>query len=321
VTGAAGRTLVWLAEVAGLFLAGTVVFDAVHFSLHRCAGAGAPWLRRIGGLHQTHHDWFDRALRHDPALQAANLRRHVVPEYATHAAVSLLLLPWLPAVVVLPVLGLQTLVFALIVRTRGLDVNHRPRDRVRAARPLWFCLPDYHLLHHVHPDAHFSSWIKAFDQLAGTGLALAGRRVVVRGDAAAWGAALARDAVASVAALPDPGADPAARERALDAADVLVLEGARAADAPRVERLLARARDRLEPVELWACDPAPDWTPWARTLWADPRVLYRHVPGARARGAALFFLRRGFHYAPATPRAALAFPRFRWRLRLSASPA
>lgn len=309
------EALAWLARVLALFLAATVVFDVIHVGLHRCAASAHPWLRRVGALHETHHAWFDRSLRHDPALDRANLRRHVIPEYLTHATVSLALLAWLPASVVLPVLALQTGVAALILRSRGYDVNHRPCVRVRAPRPSWLCLPDYHRLHHVHPDAHFGSWLKLLDQVAGTALSLDGRRVVLVGSAEALRAALVAAGAAPLETLPsDARADDAASDAVLARADVLVLGAARARDAERVERLCARARDRLEPPEVWALDPAPDWAPHARRYWSDPRVIYRHVPGP-VRAGTLFWLRRGAHYAPSTPRAALDFPRFRWGSR------
>ena len=40
-----------------------------------------------------------------------------------------------------------------------MDVNHRAIASLRAYRPMAFCLPPYHALHHASPDAHFSSWI------------------------------------------------------------------------------------------------------------------------------------------------------------------
>ena len=69
------------------------------------------------------------------------------------------------------------LVFVLILRARGMDVNHRPIAVLRAHRPSVFCLPRYHALHHAFPTAHFSSWVKLLDCVLGTGTALEGRRV------------------------------------------------------------------------------------------------------------------------------------------------
>lgn len=313
-TGAA----LWALQVLAVFLAATVVFDAVHWTLHRLSRTRHPLLRRIAGLHETHHAWFDRHLQHDDRLRGANLRRHVIPEYATHTAVSALCAVWFPAEVVLAVWGLQTLVFAWIVRSGGEDVNHRRGRRARGTPPLWFCLPDYHRLHHVHPEAHFSSWVRTFDHLAGTGLHLAGRRVVVSGrderDAERLADALA-GAGAAVTWLPDD-AGSAAVERELARADVLALIRPEPAPASRlVERLCSLARGRVEAPEVWSVAAGREFRASARRYWADRDVVYRHLTGGlghgRAARTALFLLRRGLHYVPTSLRAALAYPGFR----------
>jgi len=338
-----------------VLLASTVVFDVVHCALHRFSGSRFGLLRTIGGLHATHHAFLDRELRvHDEYLRA-NLRRHVIPEYATHISTSLVLLWLFPAAIVLPVMAVQTTVFLLILRCGGKDINHRGWKVLPAYRPSWFCLPAYHALHHIHPDAHMSSWIKLFDHVAGTGLSFTGRRVALTGASSSFGFQLARGLEAG-------GAEPIVRfeyghdfdaqdvsklEAPLRDVDILVLCHAASDTAPRecVEASVAAielfrdvTRERRFPAEVWALAPGAHrrdgsehaWRTFARharCYWEDERIIYRQlVPGGssldassgpRAARIALFWLRRGMNWVPATfgAEALLGFVSFRYRFR------
>jgi len=253
-------------QALALFLAGTVVFDAIHWLLHRLMGSRVGVLRAVGGLHATHHRFLDRELRIHDELLRANLLRHVIPEYLTHLAVSACALLLLPAAVVLPVVAAQTLVFLFILRSGGKDVNHRGIEVLRAYRPMYFCAPAYHALHHVHPDAYFSSWIKTLDHLLGTGLSLEGRRVTISGADGPFGAEFARLVSASGVKEVRPLDEPARRDAQLRETDVLVLcgtprgDGAPEADGEPmvelVERFAQASAGRRFPVEVWALAPS-----------------------------------------------------------------
>jgi hypothetical protein len=45
-----------LLEAAALFVFATIVFDAIHFTLHRCLNSRWSWLRKLTSPHQAHHD-------------------------------------------------------------------------------------------------------------------------------------------------------------------------------------------------------------------------------------------------------------------------
>jgi hypothetical protein len=301
--------------VLAVFLASTIGFDVVHATLHHLADSRVAWLRTLGGLHETHHRFLDRELRVHDELIPANLRRHVVPEYLTQLAFAAAALAVLPLRIVLPVVAIQTLVFAWILNSRGLDVNHRGWQRVPAYRPSIFCMPEYHAWHHAHPEAHFASWIKPLDWLLGTGSSLAGRRIVLTGGATPFGAAL-HGALAErgLAKLTAYGAGlPGGRPDLTSQPDVLVLahEAPGEEYARAIEAFCDSARERRLPPEVWALGSAPDFLPHARRFFRDPRVIYRHIapsPGAtparRAR-IALDHIRRGFNLVPTT-RAPLA---------------
>ena len=338
--------LAWLVAVLALFLASTVVFDAVHWTLHRLASSRHRPLRAIGGLHQVHHRFLDGDLVIHESLIRRNLTHHVIPEFLTQAATSLAMLLLLPAPVVLGSLGLQTLVFALILRAHGMDVNHKGVEVLRAHRPFPFCLPEYHALHHVHPEAHFSSWIKLLDALVGTGTCLSGRRVVLTGAATPFGRALrellAGRGVATLEDLPsdlDRGpVEAEALAARLRETDLLVLCHAGPDRDPGttgpgsylawVEHACEATRGRRIPIEVWTVSHAsaePDgFARNARRYLYDPRVIFRHVvlpvpvaddavPAEALARRALSLIRRGFHHVPARRGAAALLDGLRLR--------
>ena len=117
-----------LAQLLALFLLSTVVFDVIHVLLHHFVASRFAWLRALGMLHERHHRFVDANLDVHEEYTADNLRWHVIPEFLTQVVFSLCLLWLLCAPVVLGVMALQTLVFLLILRTRGRDLNHLGRD-------------------------------------------------------------------------------------------------------------------------------------------------------------------------------------------------
>ena len=146
-----------------LLLIASLTFDVVHVCLHQFSSSRWPLLRWIGGLHSVHHEFLDRNLRIHEDRITANVWCHVIPEYVVQVTVTACLgaLLQLPLLAIILGVTLETLVFLLIMKpTPGFDVNHRHVDRLKAYRPLYFCVPEYHLLHHVYPDAYFGSWIK-----------------------------------------------------------------------------------------------------------------------------------------------------------------
>lgn len=303
-----------------LFLASTVFFDFVHWVLHAMLRSRSATLRALAWPHAVHHRWLDEELRSQPAYQRANLFCHVVPEYGTHLAFSAALLLALPPAAVAGCVALQTAVFLYILSQRGLDVNHRPIAILDAYRPSLVCMPAYHALHHVFPDAHFSSYLKLLDYAVGGGAELRGRRFALAGAQSAFRSALrdglSRAGAAEVRELRAAEAPPAG-------AEILVLCSPPARAGDLVERFLAETGSRRLPPEVWAVHERPD-DPLARHYYRDVRVIYRVIalPGAAAlapRAArrtarlVLFFARRGFNYVPTAlaPRVWLDYRGFR----------
>ncbi len=286
-----------LAVAAGplLWLVGAVVFDGVHWVLHRMLRSRSRVLRALARPHGVHHEWIDRDLVTHWERQTANVWCHIVPEYLTQLVFTAGVALVLPLPFALVLGGLQTAVFLYILSCRGRDLNHRPEPRIDAPPPGWGTPPSYHALHHAFPDAHFSAYTKLVDRVVGGGAQIAGRRFAwigapsplagaLRAEVSRWGGCVVVDSEQDLAA-------------ALAGIDVLVLVDPRAALAPRVEAFVAATRERRLPPEVWALRCEAD--PIARHYLTDPRVLVRvlsvgddPVDPARAARRALFRIRR-----------------------------
>jgi len=312
-------TLIALGLGVVLLLLGTLAFDVLHVLLHHWVSSRWSLLRRVGGLHAVHHEFLDRDLRIHEDLIPANVMCHVVPEYVVHVAVTVGLgtLLRLPLLAIIVALLLETLVFALIMKpTPGFDLNHRHVDRLRAYRPQYFCLPEYHLLHHVYPDAYFSSWLKTLDHWLATGTAIAGRHVALTGGGSDCGQVLKRELF-----IDNPVIDiddkllghPKALERLLRNVDILVLcHAANPGPTYRdlIERFYAMHRERRVPVEVWAIT-RPDefqdnraFAEFAQNLFRAGKVIYRHlvippVPGPGDLSRLQKRIRKGYNYVAA----------------------
>lgn len=286
----------------GLWIVGTVVFDAVHWVLHRMLASRSALLRALAWPHGVHHRWLDGELRTNWSLQRANVFCHLVPEYLTQLAFSGALFLALPPAPVWLCIALQTALFAYLLSQRGLDVNHRSVEILDAHRPGWLCPPAYHALHHVHPDSHFSAYTKLVDVVVGGAEQVSGRRFGLVGEGPLPRAleTLLSEAGATTRRVAGRGATELAD------LDVLVLGDARLPAPEWTEAFVSAAGGRLLPPEVWALhDRAAD--PEARHYLRDPRVGYRvlHTPDpgsmddAAARAAArrgLRRLRRGAHF-------------------------
>ncbi|EAU35408.1 predicted protein [Aspergillus terreus NIH2624] len=78
----------------------------------------------------------------------------------------------------------------VVIAMNGRDSNHViyhvvPKD------PHWlFVGPQYHALHHVHPDRFMASVVKIFDWVAGTAYSLRNKNVAITGSSGAFGSSI-----------------------------------------------------------------------------------------------------------------------------------
>ena len=311
-----GRWLLVGSEGVALFLVASTLFDVVHYVLHLFLKSPHGPLRRVGALHQAHHDFYTESLQFDERYRRANLLHHVIPEYANQVMFTLpgyvLVGPWPVAVA----LAIETFIFAMVVIRGGMDEHHVAADRREGRRNHaggLFVTADYHSLHHIHPDRFFSSYVTVFDRVMGTACQIEGRRVALTGASGAFGSAMVRlleREGATVSTLKhglDFTADDASpADEVLRSSDILVLaHGAKGAEAMAancdsfatlIERFKALKVPPLSPTEVWAvgseieCHPSfgdpvlkgyrrskVAYARHARRYYADRTLIYRHV--------------------------------------------
>ena len=298
---------------AALFVVATFVFDAVHFGLHLCLRSRYRWLRWLASPHQAHHDFFDGLLLfHDEAI-LPNLLHHVIPEYATQMLVCALAFAVLDTIPVIIVMAIFTVLFASVIVLKGKDHSHVPFPIIPVPRGTLFVGAPYHVMHHVYPESHMSSFTTLFDVLMGTACQIRGRRVALTGASGSFGSAM-RDLLERAGAVVVTlkfgvdwtYEDYSGADSALEGADILVLaHGAKGEQAMQancasflalIDRFKSLTQNRQVPVEVWAvgseieCHPAfgdPNLRSYAQSkrayaqvgarLMLDQGLLYRHI--------------------------------------------
>jgi len=111
-----------------LWLAGTVLFDAVHAVLHAMLRSRFRALRALARPHAIHHAWLDGRLRTHWEHRRGNVVGHLCLEYATQLAMTGALAFVLPAA---PLLGCARATRPLHPAAAG---GVRTRDPFRAPR-------------------------------------------------------------------------------------------------------------------------------------------------------------------------------------------
>lgn len=184
-------------------LAGSILFDLVHWLAHHSARSSNPVLRGLARSHTVHHQYFDRQLNFNPSFSTRNLLYHLQLELLCQvvgAGASWQLTS---------ILGLRTHVQAnhdiivaltcLVLRSgcvawrEGRDSNHIPYHRLPKDPHSVTVGPQYHALHHVDPQAYFGSTVRLLDWLLGTAATLRGRRIAITGARGAFGQALLKE--------------------------------------------------------------------------------------------------------------------------------
>ena len=260
---------VFVLQAALVFVVSTALFDLLHWTLHQWETSASPLLRRLSSWHWVHHKFLGLDMQINPAYARANIWFHILPEYLTAMAgtlIFLLVFPWPP---IAAVAVLRTVMLVMTLREEGLDYNHMSMDRVGGQQGLLWVDNNYHAMHHVYPHNFFSSFANVFDLIAGTTCQIEGRKFLVTGAGGAFGAAMVSK-LRSLGAIVDTaksGADfsagnyAALRDR-LAAADVLVLaHGAKTEDCWNANFVTFRdltalfieiGATRLAPPEVWA---------------------------------------------------------------------
>jgi hypothetical protein len=304
---------VWALEAVVVFLVSTTIFDVLHYYLHRWRRSRFAVLRAAASLHWVHHRFLNLSLEIDPRYRWANIWAHVLPEYLTSMAgtvIFFLVFPWPPVVLIA---AMRTVFLLMTLKEEGMDYNHMASDRVSARQGLWWVNADYHAMHHLFPSQFFSSFANIFDLLFGTACQIGGRKFLITGASGAFGSAIAariraRGGIVEVAKWGvdfGPG-DYGRMGDKLGRADVLVLaHGAKTGDCltsnctsyvALIEQFMAAGQARLLPPEVWALGSEAEFhgdlgqaelvdyaaskrafAAQARRYYRNAAVIYRHI--------------------------------------------
>ncbi|WDQ98558.1 hypothetical protein PSC71_15265 [Devosia sp. J2-20] len=261
--------LVFLLQAALVFVVSTALFDALHWTLHKWENSSVPLLRKFSSWHWVHHKFLGLDMQINPAYARANIWYHILPEYLTSMAGTLIFLPIMPWPPIALVAAIRTVMLVMTLREEGLDYNHMSMDRVGAQQGLLWVDNNYHAMHHVYPHNFFSSFANVFDLIAGTTCQIRGRKFLVTGASGAFGSAMIEKLAraggiveTAKSGVDFTAGDYTAMRAKLEAADVLVLaHGAKTDDCWNANFVTFRdltnlftdiGKTRLAPPEVWA---------------------------------------------------------------------
>lgn len=359
--------LAFVVSFSYLYLMGTLVFDTVHWLLHKWSRSPWRFLRWLSYCHQFHHLYYNRSLKFNDRYSRQNAWIALPLEMLCKVFGSIA--GWLLArhlmaynqqtIDTAPLLvasGIEIIRTLVVIAMSGRDSNHIALDTVPKDHSWLFVGPEYHALHHVHPERYMGSMVKVFDWVAGTAYSLRGKRIILTGGSGAFGCAIEKqllsEGVEDIKKLHFgkdwTHHDVSGVSHFLEKSDILILaHGTKGRDAMDanckstmrlIELFLERkavgnTRQSKTVPEIWyvgsEIEIHPAWgnpemqrysaskrafLPYARALYDDPRVIYRHIVPAAfessmgkaivspdwAARVALWWIHRGAYYVPVT---------------------
>ncbi|KAI9373564.1 hypothetical protein BJX61DRAFT_552164 [Aspergillus egyptiacus] len=191
-----------------LYISGSIFFDVAHYFFHQWSTSQWRALRWLSRCHQFHHLYYNRSLTFNRRylrqnswialpLEAACLLTGSLLGWACFLQLASLSnnyrqlhCPIHPLITVMTVHVVRTLV---VISLHGKDSNHRDEANypIVPKDPHWlFVGPQFHALHHLHPDRYMGSVVKIFDWVAGTAYSLRHKSVAITGGSGALGSAI-----------------------------------------------------------------------------------------------------------------------------------
>ncbi len=169
------------------FLIGTLLYDIVHYLFHIFLRSKNKILKKIGGIHLSHHRFFPPNLKFNSKLTNMNLLHHVVVEYITQFIGTSLCFFFFSSLAVWLAILLESLIFLAVLHWKGIDPHHKSYANLPVNQGGMFVSSAYHALHHIYPTNFFSGYIKLLDYLLGTAQQLKNKRIALTGASGALG--------------------------------------------------------------------------------------------------------------------------------------
>lgn len=176
-----------LLQATAAFLLATLLFDFIHYLMHRFMKSNFIILRKIGSWHSVHHRFFPSDLTIKKEWAESNLYRHVTLEYLVQIIGIFICGFFINIFATLLAFLFSTIIFIMVWRNRGEDKHHRSYTILPAHSGGLFVSAHYHALHHVYPNNFFSSYIKVLDYILGAGIQITGKQIVMTGANGALG--------------------------------------------------------------------------------------------------------------------------------------
>jgi len=295
------------------FLISTVLFDVFHFFSHACLKSKIGFFRWIGLLHLTHHRFYSSSLQINKKIIKKNFFHHMLVEYMFHISGILVCALFLNFLSILLAMLLETIVFISVCFSRGIDLHHRPYERLPSYRSGLWVSAAYHALHHIHPTGYFSSYITLFDRIFGTAHHFYKKNITMTGASGALGSHMKRllEKEGAIVTTLKYGIDYDYHhydglKKCLSETDILFLcHGSKYEDAQQancdsfvkiIELFKAVKPRQLAPAEIWAvgseieCHPCfgikklkvyaaskRNYARYARQFYRDRDIQYRHL--------------------------------------------
>ena len=161
--------LITAVQVICAILVGSFVYDIMHYMCHQSPKNS--FLKRIASYHLVHHSFYGRALKYVDSKMEANRNQHIILECVAFllgaSLFSIFTLNWISWLIAC---GLIIAKCGYEYIHEGKDYQHRELETVPAVKGLAssiFVGGNYHALHHIYPEAYFSSVLGLFDFVFG----------------------------------------------------------------------------------------------------------------------------------------------------------
>ncbi len=287
-----------------IIILNSFVFDCIHYGLHQSHSKS----------HRCHHLFLNKSLQIAPKFRHSNLIGHVLMEFLSKLITCFLCLFYFSLLNVVWAVLFEMGVLIYVIYHRGEDPNHRTIKKLQRNSLRPYITSSYHALHHVYPNAYFSSHHPLFDWLFGTACPIKGRTFLVTGSRGAFGRemvlALEKKGAKVLDILPNREAwqtlDKVTFSQQLNDVDVLVLaHGSKHNETQEnnvisqkwlIDSFLGGKKNKKVLPEIWGLGSELEfcshinlkamksyvlskraYARLAQSLFADKSIMYRHI--------------------------------------------
>ncbi|KAJ3321133.1 hypothetical protein HDV06_004586 [Boothiomyces sp. JEL0866] len=173
------------------YIAGSLVFDGIHYIFHVFQNSKSKLLRTLAYPHAVHHYFYNRKLKFNNSYRLLNVIFELPLELACQSlgfyGMYYLFKKDIQIETIWILFAISAVRTGVVMLSGGEDTNHVVVDQLGVDRVPLFVTLNYHALHHVYPEAYYGSMTKLFDWVIGASYSLKGKKVLVTGASGAFG--------------------------------------------------------------------------------------------------------------------------------------